>query len=286
MFFWILSLFLLFFLAQLWPFFFEGNASKSIKENAAIDPQSLGVFVINLDRSIERYASVEGPIKALGYPTERISAVDGKALPPEELARVADWDGFAKRFSKPAQAGMIGCSLSHFKAWEALLKSPYAYGLIFEDDVSFDGDAMKTVLADLVHHKWDICMLSISHRGMPLTVAGLPLGHKLCVYLADVTHGSGYLINRKAAEALLTKALPIRMPIDHYFTRTWEFGLTLTGVENPRLVHQTFGDSDIGSTQRMNTWDQSLWTKLYRIGFRLNAYTMRFLSGLVSYFRY
>jgi hypothetical protein len=61
------------------------------------------------------------------------------------------------------------------------------------------------------------------------------------------------MINRKGAKNLLEKALPIKMPVDHYFTRDWELGIKFTGVENPNLVHQTFGDSDIERTTKVQS---------------------------------
>ena len=40
-------------------------------------------------------------------------------------------------------------------------------------------------------------------------------------------------------------ALPIKMPVDNFFRRSWEFDTIFAGVENPRLVSQSFGDSII-----------------------------------------
>ena len=44
------------------------------------------------------------------------------------------------------------------------------------------------------------------------------------------------------------------MPIDHYFTRSWELDIKFTGIENPRLVTQSYGDSDI--TKLIYSWIQ------------------------------
>jgi hypothetical protein len=65
------------------------------------------------------------------------------------------------------------------------------------------------------------------------------------------------MINRQAAHKLLKKFYPIKMPLDHYFTSAWEFGLKFAGVE-PRMVFQKFGDSQIktyfhGKTKTMST---------------------------------
>ncbi len=69
--------------------------------------------------------------------------------------------------------------------------------------------------------------------------------NELSVYLSRVFHSGAYLINRNAARRLVSKALPIKLPLDKYFTRSWEFDLKFTGVE-PVIVHQTYGGSYIG----------------------------------------
>lgn len=246
---------------------------------------SIGAYIINLDRSKERYATMYEPVKALGYPLERIAAVDGSTIPQDELASIVNFKHFQLMFKNPPKIGTIGCSLSHFKTWEAFLKSSHEYAIIFEDDVTFNSEHLKTVIDAVIRYKsWDICSLDIHHRGLPLSVADLPMGHKLAIYLIEVTHTGCYIINRKGAEALLKNAFPIRLPIDHYFTRIWESGLTVVGVENPRLVHQTFGDSEINTSGSLSPKNTSLKVKLHRGIYRLYGYIMRFFSNLHRFF--
>lgn len=253
---------------------------------------SIGAYIINLDRSKERYQTMHEPVQALGYPLERISAVDGKSIPQDQLDAMVDFKHFQLMFKNPPKIGTIGCSLSHFKTWETFLKSPYEYALIFEDDVTFESSRLKTVIEDVIRYKaWDICSLDIKHRGLPLSVANLPMGHKLAVYLVEVTHTGCYIINRKAAQILLKKAFPIQLPIDHYFTRIWESGLTFVGVENPRLVRQTFGDSEINSSESLSLQNNSLQNnslqiKLHRGIRRLYGYVMRFVCNLHRFFKF
>ena len=115
--------------------------------------------------------------------------------------------------------------------------------------MSFEPYKVKMILEDLAKNTelWDIVTLEISHTVFPLTIKHLP-PHRLAVYLTAVTYTGAYLINRKAPKKLLQKALPIKMPVDHYFTRQWAFGIQLTGIENPRLVHQVFRRSDMVKT--------------------------------------
>lgn len=248
----------------------------------------MGVYLINLDRSPQRYHYVWPSLQALGFPLERVSGVDGRTLTKAEITSVMDEGTFKKLFSTPHQLGTIGCYLSHIKVWKKFLQSPFKFALIFEDDVSFSPQQ----LSETVHHLiapeqerlWDINSFELNHRGMPLTIKKLPQNYNLCLYLTPVTHTGAYLINRKAAQALLEKALPIKMPVDHYFTRVWEFSLKFTGVE-PRLVKQSYGDSEIRALSCSPKKDSpSLYFLFQRYIYLFQSQAIRFFYNLKVYF--
>ena len=55
--------------------------------------------------------------------------------------------------------GAVGCYLSHMKVWKALVESGEPFGIVFEDDVSFDRqDVVQQVLRDIAEAPvdWDI----------------------------------------------------------------------------------------------------------------------------------
>lgn len=203
------------------------------------------VYFINLDRSKERLATFLPLVEALGLPYERISAVNGKELSQEELDKLVVRKSFKK---KVFRAGEIGCYLSHTKAWEKFLKSDYKYALIFEDDVSFDPQLLKTTIERMKQEGqlWDITTFNVNPEGKKPFWPVMPIDedHSLGYYPHKILSSGGYIINRKAGEKLLTYAYPIQLELDVYFTRSWEMDLKYAGVE-PVLVKQTFGDSEI-----------------------------------------
>jgi hypothetical protein len=71
----------------------------------------------------------------------------------------------------------------------------------------------------------------------------------LSYYLTDVHDAGAYLIDRSTAVKLLEYSLPIKTSVDYFFTRAWELDIKFAGIE-PRIVHQTFGDSEIGKCKR------------------------------------
>jgi glycosyl transferase family 25 len=185
-------------------------------------------------------------IGELGLPLERISAVDGSELSEAEVMNIVDVATYRSYFKMLPERGSIGCSLSHEKVWRRFLESDYEYAVIFEDDVQFDPLELKKAIEFALENNdlWDLLLLEVIHHGFPIEIAPMGKHRSLAAYLTDVRHSGCYLINRKAAAALLQKFYPIKMPLDHYFTAIWEFDLKLLGIE-PRLVHQRFGGSQI-----------------------------------------
>ena len=216
-----------------------------------VKKDSISVYIINLDRSKERYSFVEPTVKKLGYPYMRVSAVEGANLSNDEINEKVDVRAYSFFMGESPRRGTIGCSLSHIKVWEQFLASENEFALVFEDDVRFNPLELRMIVDELIRDSnlWDVNFFELSHRGMPRTIKkyGNNKKYKLSVYLTKVTHTGCYLINRKAALAMREHAYPIKMPIDHFIPRGWEYNLKFTGIE-PRLVTQTFGDSEIMQT--------------------------------------
>ncbi|MBO4405298.1 MAG: glycosyltransferase family 25 protein [Alphaproteobacteria bacterium] len=214
---------------------------------------SVGAFLINLDRATDRLAFVKPNIDRLGFPVERISGIDGKLLSKEELHKVCDYERFKSYFKMLPERGTIGCSLSHEKALKKFLESEYEFALIFEDDVVFNPQELRECIDAAIEKKnlWDILNFETFHDGLPVKIADLCSDKHLALYFSSITHAGCYLINRSTAKKLLEKFYPIVMPFDHYFVASWEFDIKFVGVE-PRIVQQNFGNSQIKSETTQN----------------------------------
>lgn len=258
--------------------FNKSGLEVEVKED--FDLNSIGGFLINLDRSLDRLEFVKPTIDKLDFPVQRVSAVDGKFLSEEEIQNIVDQERFKGYFNMIPERGTIGCSLSHEKVWREFLKSKYEFAIVFEDDITFDADQLRKCLENLIENKhlWDIVSFEMNHNGWPLKVASLYEDKNLCVYLASVKHSGCYVINRNAAKKLLEKFFPIVMPLDHYFTASWEFDIKFMGVE-PRIVKQKFGESVIKSehSRRFNETELKVKRAMFDIrraivGFCYNLY--------------
>ncbi|MCR5225347.1 MAG: glycosyltransferase family 25 protein [Alphaproteobacteria bacterium] len=213
-------------------YLFNDSYNSPIEENTSFTKGAVGSYLINMDKAIERLNIVLPAIEKLGFPVQRIAAVDGRSL--GDRLDFVDKETYKDYFKMYPELGTIGCSLSHEKALREFLKSENEFAIIFEDDVEFDADKLRDAVENVIYHKelWDVIGLELIHHGMPIKVAKDFVG-----YLTNVKDAGCYLLNRYAARQYLQKFYPIKMPFDHYYTATWEFDIKFFGIE-PRIVKQ------------------------------------------------
>ena len=219
---------------------------EKIHENLKFRKGKVSAYIINMDKSKDRWKFVSSQVEQLNIPFERVSAVNGKAITKKDWKEIVDEKSFKDFFKMLPEPGTIGCSLSHEKVWRQFLASDNEFAVVFEDDVKFDPTKLYDIISAVIENKslWDLVGFELNHYGYPQKIARLSEMEFLVFYMTNVKHSGAYMINREAAKRLLEKFYPIKMPLDHYFTRSWEFGLKFCGVE-PRLVEQKFGDSEI-----------------------------------------
>lgn len=181
-------------------------------------------YLINLDSAQDRWASVEKAFSQTSFTVCRISAVNGHALRlpiPEYSEPLYRWF-----HGRTTAFGQVGCYLSHIKAMQAFLATDDECALIGEDDLTLRPDFEAALAAALAHSKhWNILRLTGLGQSRPLPVAKLFADYRLCIGLGRLKGTGAYLIDRKAARALVTGLLPMRLPIDHAIDREWFFGL-------------------------------------------------------------
>jgi glycosyl transferase family 25 len=98
------------------------------------------IFVLNLERAVERRQSMLQHLSGLGIEAEILPAVEGARLPPSSLPAGTD-----PRLSP----GEVGCYLSHVRFWEIVVERGLEHAVVLEDDVRCS-PAMLQVVADIV----------------------------------------------------------------------------------------------------------------------------------------
>lgn len=92
------------------------------------------VFIINLDRSPERYEYITKQLNRIGITSyERFRAIDGAKMTKEELKEL----NLSDLIQKKAE---LGCAASHLKIWKKIVEEKRDWTLILEDDVEFHPD--------------------------------------------------------------------------------------------------------------------------------------------------
>ena len=185
--------------------------------------------MINLDRDVERMASLAGSLAARGLAFTRVPAVLGKDVPDWEGLVDADAYSGRNRNLMP-RAGEVGCYLSHLKAMETFLATDTAWCVILEDDVAVRPECVEVLSALGREDDWDLVKLFCFHSGLPVRKRALTPTHHLVVHLTRTSSSAAYAVNRRAAGTLLRTMLPITEQVDHALERPWETGLRVRGV--------------------------------------------------------
>lgn len=179
-------------------------------------------FVINLDRSKERWTRMQKALEDAGFPSnsyQRFSAVEGKKLDRDYIKSILSVRAFFD-LNKPRyehrmfnNLGAIGCYLSHIKLAQHIVENQIPMALILEDDGIPNKDAMEKLQKLKLPEDGDMYILS---------AAFLPNG-MIQSYddnwyrLYNMFFGTqAYLLTFKGAQKILQKAFPIEVQVDAF----------------------------------------------------------------------
>jgi len=242
------------------------------------------IYVINLDRDVERMASLAGSLQALNLPFKRVSAVLGKEVPNWEKLVDVELYGARNRLPMP-RPGEVGCYLSHLKAMEEFLRTDEPWCVILEDDVEVRPECVEVLAALGQKDDWDLVKLFCFHSGLPVRKRALTPNHYLVVHLTRTTSSAAYVVNRRAAETLLNFMRPISEQVDHALERPWETGLRVRGVRPlPVVLAPVAATTTIGYDDKLTVRTPlgRSWTLFFS---RASKESCRFLNALAQCFR-
>ncbi|WP_312862903.1 glycosyltransferase family 25 protein [Rhizobium sp. P28RR-XV] len=185
---------------------------------------SLTVFLINLDRAVDRLVAMQQKLGCIGLHAQRVSAVDGAALdfPIRDFNEVA----FRFKHGRRRNPAEVGCYLSHIECARRLLASNSEFALVLEDDLEFPDDFAELLDATLQQNeKWDILRLSTVSDGRKFRFSRLTKTRSLAVALTREKGSGAYIINRRAAHWFVEKLVPMQLPFDLAFDLEFFGGL-------------------------------------------------------------
>lgn len=205
-------------------------------------------YIINLDRARDRWDATSQKFQELGFDVERIPAIDGRELSPP-YPDYSPWRYFLRR-GRPVSPQIVACFLSHIKALEIFLATDDEYAMICEDDVSPLPDAMEAINEAMEYaDMWDLLRLNGIKPTRGVNFVDLANGYHLCCDLKTASGNGAKIVNRLAAERIIAKTLPMRLPHDVALFYDLPFGVREVTVQpSPILLNGSlYQNSCIGT---------------------------------------
>lgn len=195
----------------------------------------INTYVINLDRSPERWQALSADAARCGLTLIRVPAVDGKSVPEAERT-LLDVEGFRRDHGKVPMAGEYGCYASHVLAIQRFIDDDADLALILEDDTVPRPDILEALHSIAAVDDWDMAKLKNNRmagfRADRPIAGGRMLGR---APFGPTGSSAAYLLNRTGAARLLAGLSPMRVPYDIAFERGWAMDLRVRHV-TPDLV--------------------------------------------------
>ena len=187
--------------------------------------EDVPILVISLDRRPDRWAAFQQRAQAANMKNvQRLSAVDAKTFDAQNYPGISLLTAHnIKNKTRRAhheidRPGAVGCSLSHFKAWEHLQNSSAPAIIVFEDDSMVPLDfnrRLRKALAELPS-EWDmVTFFNTQYAGglSGCTPISTEQPWSSCTSLMGA---HAYMLSRRGASRLLSRAFPIEMHVDAY----------------------------------------------------------------------
>lgn len=240
-------------------------------------------YLINMEQAKARRSFAEDNLRAAGFVVDLVQAIDGRKLefPHRKFAATL----YALKHGKRPNPAELGCYLSHLKALSSFLESGEAHGLIVEDDISFRPGAGALINEALaLGSRWDLLRLSGLHSSrssIPVPLIKLRPGFALCIPLSSQTGAGAYIVNRRAALALLNRLLPMSLPFDHAFDQDWRLGIRSLALHPMPVEQKSVHDTQIEANR---SYKYPMWRRYWSVlPYRLMVVLIRFTyrSGLV-----
>jgi len=168
-------------------------------------------YVISLPNRNDRRSNIASSLDWLDYTF--VDAVHGSDIDTKALIHSGVLNESFYDPSGLVNKNIIGCSLSHIKAWLKFKESGEDIGLILEDDAVYTPSfKLSQLQSEIDTLKWDAIYLGKKEKYIT--------GIKETEHISRVLYGHGcwgahaYLINKYSVDKLITKYQPIKLAVD------------------------------------------------------------------------
>lgn len=164
------------------------------------------IFVINLDSDVKRMQNLDTSLRAQNIEYTRVSAVDGRKMPRDELANHF-LNSYQMRLGSEIGASQAGCFLSHSKVWNLIANGEDDYGLVLEDDIHLSSDFEQFInSAEWLPEAFDIVRLEVPTNRLWLSKTDtLDFNQRKISAVKSTSWCAGaYLLSRDCAKRLVS----------------------------------------------------------------------------------
>jgi glycosyl transferase family 25 len=190
------------------------------------------IFVINLERSIDRRLKIQKRLNELEVQFSFINAVDGRSLSNEEKSLYDD-AAVNKKMHRSLSPGEIGCYLSHIKVWEKIVTEKLPWAVVLEDDIIIDDDFPQIISnIQTLPIKWDVIRLSGLCHVPTIQLLGIHTTYSVSVPLGMPSGTQGYCVSQGGARKLLAHSKPLPGTVDtSALDAFFEVGLKVMSIQ-------------------------------------------------------
>ncbi|WP_112606542.1 glycosyltransferase family 25 protein [Rhizobium sp. WW22] len=211
--------------------------------------ESLGVYVINLARCVDRWKAIRSQALAHGIHITRVPAIDGRNIAPMDYVDV-DHVSFFRHGGRQLLPGEYGCYRSHLRAVDMFLSSTLEASIVIEDDVEIVGDLLERSSRILAAVPTADIVKLFNHRirgfrRVTTTISGDEIGR--CLH-GPQGSAACYIVTRNGARAITSAMRTMFLPFDVALERGWDHGANILTVrENIVELSKHSQDTQIGS---------------------------------------
>ncbi len=181
------------------------------------------IFVINLDRDVERLEFMSSQLDYFKINYFRAAAVDGKKLSDEQFDKFCrDSPSKYDKGTKGAprwERGSVGCFLSHYNVWKTIAEGTDRFAVVFEDDIHLSSRLTDILKSDV----WIPDYIGIIRLEAPSNRVLLDKSDNLEVYSNTLFRlkstawlSGGYIIRKDVAEMLISAPQKCFLATDYY----------------------------------------------------------------------
>jgi glycosyl transferase, family 25 len=199
----------------------------------------MDAYVANLDRYSERRRWMEKTLGEAGIAFRRVRSIDGNRFSDRTVADLTATSVYKNsRFE-------IANIMTNRKIWRIFLRSPAEHCVIFEDDIHVGRD-LKLLLDELDTGRipFDVIKLETFAETTMLDRSSVHCGGRaLHPLLGDHRGAGGYVINRRAARALLEVTRSLELPLDMFLFEKSHFrsnGLVVLQTVPAAVIQEQF----------------------------------------------